>query len=466
MIACARSLGNGMRNLCRRFMIDCGGNIAMTFAIVSVPLLIAMGMAVDYTRAYNVQAKMGGDLDAALLAAIKQVGTGDEDDIKALVGEWFAAQTELGSGYTLNDDDIVIDTSGHTITAKVSAPVETSFLKIAGINTITVAVLTSVTGTSTDYVNVYIVLDKSASMLLAATTGGQASLISKTAFSSKSDSSEGCVFACHTSIHSGRSSNYQIAVANGITLRTDVQLNAVKKVLELVATANSTKNHVKVGYYTLGTSTTGNSLVNSSYETVNGIHTVQSPIYSNSTLTELLTTSSELSSATAYSSSDFRALKDLATIVGSNGDGSSESSPLKIVMLITDGAQSSMGWVGTGSSAKYITPMNPAWCDNIKNNDATMAVLYTEYLAVADGDDVANYKASIGGKMNTSYFNSVWSGASSYLTSDVRRDKIATVLSACASGSQYFIAADSTAEITTGFSSLLTTYLSAVRLTE
>lgn len=464
MIARIRTFDSWTKGTLRRFIADRAGNIAMAFAVVSVPLLVAIGTSIDYTMAYNVQSKMRSDLDAALLAAIKEVGTSDDEKIKKQVGEWFAAQTELGSNYTLNENDIVIDTSGHKIAAKASAPVETSLLRVVGIDTINVSVQTSVTGTSTDYINVYIVLDKSASMLLAATTSGQASLIAKTAFTSKYDSSDGCVFACHTSIHSGRLSNYQIAVANGITLRTDVQLTAVKKVLELVATANAVKNHVKVGYYTLGTSTTGSNLVKSSYKTANGIHTVQSPIYSNSTLTHLLTSSSELSSASAYNSTDFRALKDLATIVGSNGDGTSESNPLKIVMLITDGAQSSMGWVGSGS--KYITPMNPGWCGDIKNNDITMAVLYTEYLAVTDGDDVANYNASIGGKMNSSYFSSVWGGDSSYLTSAIRRDKIGSVLSACASSSEYFIAADSTSEITSGFSSLLTTYLSAVRLTE
>jgi Flp pilus assembly protein TadG len=462
------------------FLREKSGNIAMTFALLAVPMVATIGASIDYAAAYNTKSKIQADLDAALLSTVKSVGIDDDDAIKEKIAAWFAAQSDLQSGldsdasdvnlsstYTLDPDDIDIDGTDHAITATVKASVPTTLLKIAGIDSIPVAAESSVTGTATDYINVYIVLDKSASMLLAATASDQAALIAATAFyTSKNSSSDGCVFACHTSQYSGRSSNYDIAVANGIKLRTDVQLAAVKQVLGLVNTANASKNHVKVGYYTLGTSTSGSSLVATSYKTANGIHTVQTPIYTYSTLNSLLSSSSELSSASSYNSTDFRALSDLASIVGTQGDGSSESSPLKIVMLITDGAQSSMGWVTSTSGQKHITPMNPNWCSGIKTNGATMAVLYTQYLAVTDGDDVDNYEATIGAKMSTSYYSSVWSGSSSALTSTLRRDYIETALSSCASSSEYFIAADSTDEITDGFSSLLTTYLSAVRLTQ
>ncbi|MDO6963463.1 TadE/TadG family type IV pilus assembly protein [Rhizobium alvei] len=468
------------RNL-RALVEQRSGNFALAFALTALPLIVGIGASFDYAMAYNAKRRMEADLDAALLATVKSVGTDDEDEIKESIANWYAAQSSVSaiddaggdtdmtstSGYTLDPDDIILDTSGHNVTATISARVPTTLLRIFGKNYVKVRVSSTAMGTSTDYINVYLALDKSASMLLAATTAGQAALISKTSFytSSKSNS-DGCVFACHTSQYSGRSSNYAIAVANGITLRTDVQLTAVKNVLTLVNTANSEKQHVKVGLYTLGTSTTGTSLLASSYKTKNGIHTVQDPIYSYSTLTSLLSTSSELSSASAYNSTDFRALEDLADIVGEQGDGASESSPLKIVMLITDGVQSSMSFVGTSSNAKYIVPMNPSWCSDIKTNGATMAVLYTEYLAVTAGDDVDNYKASLGATMASSYWTSKWSGASSALTSTTRHDYIETALTGCASSNDYFISAASQSAIEAGFSELLTTYLSAIRLTQ
>ncbi|MFM2279513.1 MAG: hypothetical protein RLZZ444_1744 [Pseudomonadota bacterium] len=460
---------------------DRSGNFALSFALIAVPMLVGIGAGIDYATAYNTKRRMESDLDAALLATVKSIGVKNEQAIKESIAKWYAAQSSISSidnaggdddvtltsGYTLDPDDIILDTTGRNITATIKARVPTTLMRIVGKNYIKVAVSSSAMGSTNNYINVYLVLDKSASMLLAATSAGQTALISKTAFySSSRNYSDGCVFACHTSLYSGRQSNYDIAVANGITLRTDVQLNAVRNVLNMVKTANSEKQHVKVGLYTLGTSTTGTSLLSSGYKTKNGIHTVQEPIYSYSTLTGLLTSNTELSSANVYNSTDFRSLQDLATMIGEQGDGSSESSPLKIVMLITDGVQSSMAFVGTGTSAKYIVPMNPAWCSNIKTKGATMAVLYTEYLAVTAGDDVANYRASVGATMSSSYWTSKWSGASSALTSTSRHDYIETALSSCATNKDYFLSAASQSAIEAGFSELLTTYLSAIRLTQ
>jgi Flp pilus assembly protein TadG len=52
-----------------RFWQNEKGSIAVTFGIVAVPMIIAMGAAVDYARASGQQTAMRGALDAALLAA-------------------------------------------------------------------------------------------------------------------------------------------------------------------------------------------------------------------------------------------------------------------------------------------------------------------------------------------------------------------------------------------------------------
>lgn len=465
-------------NLFRQLIQNRSGNIAMTFAVVAVPLVTAVGASFDYATAYNARLKIQTDLDAALLASVKSVGTKDADAIKTKIAAWYSAQAEIKtslatdasdtnlSGYTLNPEDIIIDTTGHNITASVSARVPTTMLRIIGKNSIKIATKSEATGTSSNYINVYIVIDKSASMLLPTTTAGQN--VMKAATGDVTN----CVFACHDTSYKAYdgstkyNSRYLYAVAKGVTLRTDVQLKAIKQVLNMVDSADAAHNRIKVGFYALGTDTQSTSITKSSYKTSKGITEVQAPIYSTTTLRSVLTSNSTLSSTTSYETTDFRALKDLATIVGTSGDGLSADNPMKLVMLVTDGVQSGLYWVANSNTTyrKYITPLNPTWCSNFKTNEATVAVLYTDYLD-ASGD--AHYDGSLGSNMGSSYYTSAWSGTlGTGGSSTKRRDYIATSLSACASAAEYYVSANSEAEITTGFTDLFGTFLSAVRLTQ
>ncbi|MGO7638881.1 hypothetical protein AB9E25_35445, partial [Rhizobium leguminosarum] len=75
---------------------------------------------------------------------------------------------------------------------------------------------------ATSYLNVYIVIDTSPSMLLAATTAGQSAMYSGI----------GCQFACHngdahTIGKTKYANNYEYRTAKNIKLRADVAGDAV-----------------------------------------------------------------------------------------------------------------------------------------------------------------------------------------------------------------------------------------------
>jgi Flp pilus assembly protein TadG/uncharacterized protein YegL len=165
---CSNALGNISR--------DRGGNLAMAFAIVSVPLLGGMGAAFDYTRALNSHREMQNSLDAALVAAIKQIEAKNKDEksIKSHMENWLAAEAQSGSKYELDAQSIVIDIGGQDITATAEATVPTTFLKIFGVDTVPVSVQASVLGgadvvTKTAF-SLYLVLDRSGSMDSPTTT--------------------------------------------------------------------------------------------------------------------------------------------------------------------------------------------------------------------------------------------------------------------------------------------------------
>lgn len=450
-------LRSGLFRIFSRLLADRQGNIAIMFAIVLVPLITAIGASLDYVRAYNTRSKMQADLDAALLGAVKSVGTLNEAALKARIKEWFAAQTDLGSGgYTL--DDIDIDTSNHKITATARASVATTLLKVAGIDDVAVGVASSVEGPGRAYLNVYVVLDKSASMLLAATSAGQASLRASKA---------GCAFACHTPEGSpfnykGKSYTnvYDLSVAMGIKLRADVSVDAVGEVLDLVDTADASHERIKVGLYTIGETAT--QVLAPTFSTLNAKK-------------KLSDKTSGLTSATSeeatYFDTSFSALK---TMVGAAGDGSSENSPLKLILLLTDGVQSERNWVLQGNSGirfptskgylqTAVAPINSAWCNPVKSLNATVGVLYTEYLPMPWD---WGYNATLGKTMTSSGYASIWGGTVAQGQGNTSRtDYIPTALRQCATSGDLFLQANSAEEIEAGLSALFKQYLSKVRLT-
>ncbi|EJC83401.1 Flp pilus assembly protein TadG [Rhizobium leguminosarum bv. trifolii WSM2297] len=423
---------------------DRAGNVAIVVALSLVPMLVAVGASFDYIRSYNVRQKMQSDLDAALIAAVKQINnTGDTDALKQKVSDWFHAQVE--NSYTLGEIDI--DTANHNITATASGTVPTTFMKIANIDTVPVSVGSAVKGPATSYLNVYIVIDTSPSMLLAATTSGQATMYSGI----------GCQFACHTGDshkigNKTYANNYEYSTAKNIKLRADVAGDAVKEVLALVDISDKNHERIKVGLYGLGDSLTE----------------VLAPTLSTDTArTRLATSSYGLTSATSKAATYFDvSLTTLKQKVGAGGDGTSSASPLKLVLLLTDGVQSKREWVTSGSSYwPKVAPLNPAWCDYLKNQSNTMAVLYTEYLPITTD---WGYNATVGSTMASANWKSTWGGTmdSDVSTSITRRDYIPYALADCASSKSLFLSASSSTEITAGLSALFTQYLSSVRLTQ
>jgi Flp pilus assembly protein TadG len=392
---------------------DRGGNVAIVVALTLVPMIVAVGASFDYIRTYNVRQRMQSDLDTALIAAVKEIDTDDAVALKQKVSDWFHAQVE--NSYALGDIDI--DTSNHKITATASGTVPTTLMKIANIDTVDVSVASAVKGPATSYLNVYIVIDTSPSMLLAATTAGQSTMYSGI----------GCQFACHTGDahkigNKTYNNNYEYSTAKSIKLRADVAGDAVKDVLALIDTSDSNHQRIKVGLYSLGDTLTE----------------VLAPTLSTDTARNRLTTSSYgLTSATSKAATYFDV--SLATLKQK---------------------------VGTyGAYWNKVAPLNPDWCAYVKNQSATMAVLYTEYLPLTSD---WGYNATVGSTMASANWKGTYGGTmqSGVSTSITRRDYIPYALSDCASSKSLFLSASSSAEITAGLSALFTQYLASVRLTQ
>lgn len=461
---------DGLGTLLRHLAKARTGNIGLTFALIVTPVILAVGTGIDLARTYNIQNRMQADLDAGLISAVKNVDTLTNQQLKQKISDWITADNNLAStAYTINN--ISVDTANHVISATLNASVPTLFMRLAGVKSVAVAAKSKAKGPSSSYLQVYIVLDKSASMLLPSSQADRTTFLNLLYNTSYSDpttffrSYMKCEFACHEFDGGYFKYNYRTYTniydlvkaynntsSTPITLRTDVALTAAGQVIDMIAASNATTPHITAGLYYFG----------------EDLYTSVPQTSSTTTLKRALTDDTYgLTSATSQPVTYFNTmLTTLTKLVGTAGDGSSAAKPLKLVLLLTDGAQSTRPWVLTSSTTQtYVAPMNPAWCSQMKTSGVTIGILDTEYLAIPYD---WGYNATLGMSMTSANWYTNWGGVmrSGVSGSTARRDYLQYALTDCASSSQLFLSASDKADIATGLSTIFNSYLSSVRLTQ
>src|SRR5260221_2653347 len=140
-----------------RFRRDKRGNVAIMFALSLIPLLGAVGAAVDYSRIAQIRTKLGDALDAGVLALGSQTTMADAQ-AKATVTSWMDAHMN-GIPYTLTS----LTQAGGQITGTASADVEMTLARVMGINEVTVDVTSQVLKTL-GKIELVLVLDNTGSM--------------------------------------------------------------------------------------------------------------------------------------------------------------------------------------------------------------------------------------------------------------------------------------------------------------
>ena len=88
-----------MLNFFTKFMVDSRGNIAVTAAILMVPLLGASGLAVDYTMLTQKKSELQAAADAAALSSVKELGLVNTADatVETIASNYVHANLSSGS---------------------------------------------------------------------------------------------------------------------------------------------------------------------------------------------------------------------------------------------------------------------------------------------------------------------------------------------------------------------------------
>lgn len=114
----------------RHFSQSDSGTIAVAAALLTVPLLVSIGLVVDYSMATTLRSEMQSALDAAAFAALALPDTTTaEDRAKALQAAYAA---NGGAGNAVIDGDILTNTLGASMRVTSSYAMPTAFMSIVG----------------------------------------------------------------------------------------------------------------------------------------------------------------------------------------------------------------------------------------------------------------------------------------------------------------------------------------------
>src|SRR5579859_2092081 len=146
----------------RRFCKATGANVAITFGLMLIPVMLAVGAAIDYSRAGAARAAMQNTADATALMAAKTWSALNAAQLQQTAATWFAAN--LNNATVANLQVAATSNPGaSTVTIAATGSIGTTLLGVAGINQINL----SVASTATQGVNklqVALVLDNTGSM--------------------------------------------------------------------------------------------------------------------------------------------------------------------------------------------------------------------------------------------------------------------------------------------------------------
>lgn len=156
------SLINRLRHRARHFVCAERGAVAVIVALAAIPMVIAGGLAIDLSRAYLVKSRLSHALDAAGLAVgSMRTTSSDPTYLEAQFNTFFTANyaaSEIGTTSNLTFVD-----NGGVLTITGQASVDTVFMSIVGIDTITVASSAEIT-VETNGLELVMVLDNTGSM--------------------------------------------------------------------------------------------------------------------------------------------------------------------------------------------------------------------------------------------------------------------------------------------------------------
>lgn len=371
------------------------GSILPTFALLLIPLTLAVGGATDYVALQQTRSKLNAAADAAVLGAIGRSSVSlSTDDAQKLSATVFTDELPVSLASYVKTTTPTVTDNGTVRTASFAytATIPTTFLKLIGLSKIEMDGSASGSTSLPAYIDFYLLLDNTPSMGVAATTAGIATMEANT------DPKDPCAFACH--VTSSSSDNYSLAKKLGVSMRIDVVRTATQKLMDTATTTQAVANQFRMAIYTFGASAETRKL------------TTISALTNNLSAAKNAANAIDLMSVPAQNydhdrDTDFDGiLKTMNSTIPNPGSGASASAtPQKILFFVSDGvadaAYSSTCTEKVIDGPRCQEPLTVAQCTTIKNRGIKIAVLYTTYLPLPKNDWYMTYIAPFSSKIAT-----------------------------------------------------------------
>jgi Flp pilus assembly protein TadG len=140
-----------------------GGNITITFALATVPIIGFVGAAVDYSRANSDKAAMQAAVDATALMLSKNVSTLSPTQLNTNATNYFNALFHRTDVNNIVITPVYTTSGGSQIVVTGTGSVPTTFTKVMGLSTVNISV-TSTVKWGNSRLRVALVLDNTGSM--------------------------------------------------------------------------------------------------------------------------------------------------------------------------------------------------------------------------------------------------------------------------------------------------------------
>ena len=449
------------------------GSALVIFAFAALGLILAAGLALDYSSGLSRKTSLNAAADAAALAALSQAQSDYAAnlataqiiaDAQAAAARVFVGNAGPLASLLTQPATVVTTRTGQTVTTTVSysAVMPNVFGKFA--NSLNTSFSGSATSTMTlpSYLNFYLLLDVSASMGIPST----ASEITRLAAINPDFLNlypGGCTIACHFTAYqacqnakgqttwcqgynltrtaggSGAPVSYcpQPGQSNCIQLRLDAVAYATQQLINTAQATQTLPGQFGIGLYPFIRWMQSYQPLTTSLATVSAAAAGLTGLVDNG----------NGSSALGSGGTHFEnALPAINTAVSTVGDGSSSASPRPFVFMVTDGAQDSQyqqnngAWTGSNSA----TTLDTTNCTAIKNRGIILSVLYVPYVPIPNP-------------------TTIWGDEDGYANANI--PNIPPSLQACASPG-FFFTASSPGEIATAMQAMFQMAVASAHLTQ
>jgi Flp pilus assembly protein TadG len=455
-------------NTFNKFRNDSKGTVAVIFAITLLPVLLAVGLAVDYSVASNTKAKLDSAADAAALNAVIKTKAFLADNQNkglsdaALTSQALAyAKKEAGLHFDGNANnvvrtrdirrDVTVDIKNRSVTASVlyNADVNLAFGPLIQMNDFHVSNKSVAAAPLPEYLDLFVILDNSGSMGIGATGDDIEKMRAVNG---------NCAVACHAG---GDPSYNTIKARTGvdkITMRIDVLRDAMTGMLSQANSIKTTADLFRFNLFAFS-----NDLV---------------PLQAASTDYTVLKNAIsglDLDNREGGTNFHFAIGSQLPDVLPSSQDGSSALRRKTHVIIITDGVENNrlaskfclnigdqnfVPWYGNSNPyqetygytndcgkkqiSDTIQAFNPRICDVLKNKGAQVTVLDVKYIV----------PSSVSGDIAKEF---------AYVQNNIL-GREATTIAGCASSSSDYYSANTPSEIKSAVNAIFGNILKPIRL--